>query len=377
MAAFPYYDTAAIKALNAQAVALLKLFAERGYVREEPSVLQPAEIFLDRSGEEIRRRTFTLMDPSGRELCLRPDLTIPICRQAVQDNRRVPARICYNGLVFRHQPGEPHRPTQFFQAGVELLGLDDAKAGEAEILTLAIEALRVAGLKDFSLRIGDLALFGALVDALALPAQWRSRLKRHFWRAGYVESLLYWLANGDHAAALAQASDDKLGALLDVHSDAPMAGRTRDEIIARAKDRAADVAALRLNPAVADAIAKLLDISGPAEEALAKVRALLKTAGINLDPQLAAMDARLSVLKSLGVDPGQVQFTAHFGRNMEYYTGFVFELWTRDREGPVQIAGGGRYDSMMEMLGAKQRVSAIGCAIRTERVLAAKQAGGV
>ena len=377
MAAFPYYDTAAIEALNAQAVALLKLFAERGYVREEPSVLQPAEIFLDRSGEEIRRRTFTLMDPSGRELCLRPDLTIPICRQAVQDNRRVPARICYNGLVFRHQPGEPHRPTQFFQAGVELLGLDDAKAGEAEILTLAIEALRVAGLKDFSLRIGDLALFGALVDALALPAQWRSRLKRHFWRAGYVESLLYWLANGDHAAALAQASDDKLGALLDVHSDAPMAGRTRDEIIARAKDRAADVAALRLNPAVADAIAKLLDISGPAEEALAKVRALLKTAGINLDPQLAAMDARLSVLKSLGVDPGQVQFTAHFGRNMEYYTGFVFELWTRDREGPVQIAGGGRYDSMMEMLGAKQRVSAIGCAIRTERVLAAKQAGGV
>lgn len=377
MAAFPYYDTAAIEALNAQAVALLKLFAERGYVREEPSVLQPAEIFLDRSGEEIRRRTFTLMDPSGRELCLRPDLTIPICRQAVQDNRRVPARICYNGLVFRHQPGEPHRPTQFFQAGVELLGLDDAKAGEAEILTLAIEALRVAGLKDFSLRIGDLALFGALVDALALPAQWRSRLKRHFWRAGYVESLLYWLANGDHAAALAKASDDKLGALLDVHSDAPMAGRTRDEIIARAKDRAADVAALRLNPAVADAIAKLLDISGPAEEALAKVRALLKTAGINLDPQLAAMDARLSVLKSLGVDPGQVQFTAHFGRNMEYYTGFVFELWTRDREGPVQIAGGGRYDSMMEMLGAKQRVSAIGCAIRTERVLAAKQAGGV
>jgi ATP phosphoribosyltransferase regulatory subunit len=76
----------------------------------------------------------------------------------------------------------------------------------------------------------------------------------------------------------------------------------------------------------------------------------------------------------LGVDLAGVQFTAHFGRNMEYYTGFVFELWARDREGPVQVAGGGRYDSMMEMLGAKKPVSAIGCAIRTERVLAA--AGG-
>ena len=79
---FPWYQPAAIEALNRQAVTLLKLFAERGYGREEPSVLQPAEIFLDRSGEEIRRRTFTLMDPSGRELALRPELTIPICRSA-------------------------------------------------------------------------------------------------------------------------------------------------------------------------------------------------------------------------------------------------------------------------------------------------------
>ena len=105
------------------------------------------------------------------------------------------------------------------------------------------------------------------------------------------------------------------------------------------------------------------------------MRALLATAGINLDAQLAAMDARLATLKSLNIDPARVQFTAHFGRNMEYYTGLVFEFWSRDKEGPVQIAGGGRYDSMMEMLGAKKPVSAIGCAIRTERVLAAKRGG--
>jgi len=376
MPAFPYYDSPAIDALNTQAVALLKLFASRGYVREEPAVLQPAEIFLDRSGEEIRRRTFTLMDPSGRELCLRPDLTIPICREAVQAGRGFPARIAYNGLVFRHQPGEPHRPTQFFQAGVELLGLEDRAAGETEILSLAIEALHVCGLEDFSLRIGDLSLFGALVDALALPAGWRSRLKRHFWRAGYVESLLYWLSHGDGTAKL-PGTRAEIEALLDARADAPQAGRTREEIIARALDRAAQAANLRLDTNVADAIAKLLDISGPAKEALANIRALLKTAGIDLDSQLAAMEARLATLSSLGVDLARVQFTAHFGRNMEYYTGFVFELWASDKEGPVQIAGGGRYDSMMEMLGAKKPVSAIGCAIRTERVLAAKNAGGV
>jgi ATP phosphoribosyltransferase regulatory subunit len=373
MAAFPYYDTPAIDALNAQAVALLKLFAAQGYAREEPSVLQPAEIFLDRSGEEIRRRTFTLMDPTGRDLALRPDLTIPICREAVRTGRSFPARISYNGLVFRHQPGEPHRPTQFFQAGVELLGVEDRAAGDTEILSLAIEALHTCGLKDFSLRIGDLALFGALVDALALPRQWRYRLKRHFWRAGYVESLLYWLSHGDGTAKLL-GTQAEIEALLDLQGDAPLAGRTREEIIARTMDRAAEAKSLWLDPVVADAVAKLLDISGPADEAMARIRALLKTANINLDPQLAAMDARLATLSALGVDPARVQFTAHFGRNMEYYTGFVFELWARDKEGPVQVAGGGRYDTLLETLGAKAPVSAIGCAIRTERLLAVKGA---
>src|SRR3954471_22644619 len=138
MAAFPYYDNSAIAALDSQAQALLDLFASHGYVREEPSVLQPAEIFLDRSGEEIRRRTFTLIDPSGRELALRPDLTIPICRHAVLSGAPLPARICHHGLVFRHQPGEPHRPTQFFQADAELLGLEDQAAGDTEILSLAV-----------------------------------------------------------------------------------------------------------------------------------------------------------------------------------------------------------------------------------------------
>lgn len=376
MPAFPYYDTKAIDALNNQAMALLGLFAARGYAREEPSVLQPAELFLDRSGEEIRRRTFTLTDPSGRDLALRPDLTIAICRQAVEDRRAFPARIAYNGLVFRHQPGEAQRPTQFFQAGVELLGLEDAAVGDNEILSLAVEALQACGLKDFSWRVGDLGLFGALVDALALPPQWRARLKRHFWRPGYVESMIYWLGHGDGAAKL-PGTRAAVEALLDAQADAPLAGRNREDIIARALGRAAEAASLHLDTKIADAVAALLDISGPAPQALAKVRSLLGTIGIDLGPQLARMEARLATLKSLGVDSARVQFTAHFGRNMEYYTGFVFEVWARDKEGPVQIAGGGRYDSMMEMLGAKRPVSAVGCAIRTERVLAAKQAGGV
>ena len=196
MAAFPYYDAAAIGALNDQAVALLKLFARaRLYARRAvdpaaggyfPGPLwrgnPPPHLYPDRS---VRPRTV----PAPRS----HHSHLQACGGC---GAKFPARLCYNGLAFRHQPGRPLRPTQFFQAGVELLGLADAAAGEAEILALAFDALRAAGLKDFEMRFGDLALFGALVDALELPAQWRARLKRHFWRAGYVETLLRRLGHG-------------------------------------------------------------------------------------------------------------------------------------------------------------------------------------
>ncbi|HEY4940138.1 MAG TPA: ATP phosphoribosyltransferase regulatory subunit [Rhizomicrobium sp.] len=386
MPAFPYYDTPSIDALNAQAVAILKCFASHGYARQEPSVLQPADIFLDRSGEEIRRRTFTLTDPSGRELCLRPDLTIPICKMAVDSGLALPARISYNGLAFRHQPGEPQRPTQFFQAGAELLGLEDRAAGETEILSVAVEALHAAGLKDFDMKIGDLALFGALVDALDVPAQWRARLKRHFWRAGYFEALLGRLTHG--ASTDTQRLLGSLGGLtppesraaieglMDMVADAPQGARTRDEIVERLMEQAADAAALRLDPKIAAVITSLLNISGTAQSALGEIAALTRNAGIKLDAPLAAMERRLAALKTLGIDPARVAFAARFGRNMEYYTGFVFELWSTDAEGAVQVAGGGRYDTLLEALGAKKPIPAIGCAIRTERVLAARRFAG-
>jgi ATP phosphoribosyltransferase regulatory subunit len=363
MTAFPYYDAGALAALDRRADAILGLFAERGYSRHEPSVLQPAGLFLDRSGEEIRRRTFTLTDPSGRDLALRPDLTIPICKHAVEARLPLPARISYSGLVFRHEPHAPGRPVQFFQAGVELLGGEDPAAGDAEILGLAVAALRAAGIADFRIRMGDLGLFGALVDALRLPPHWRSRLKRHFWRAGYVETLLDRIGHGAESSRLPK---DKaaIAALLDAQGEAPPAGRTRAEVIARAEAEAAEV--LMLDGNVAGAITRLLDISGPAQKALGEVRTLLKTAGITLDGEVAAAEKRLAALTALGIDPAQVEFTAHFGRSMEYYTGFVFEL--RSADGAVELAGGGRYDHLLELLGAPRPVTAVGCAIHTERL---------
>lgn len=384
MAAFPNYDAARIAALETQASAILGVFARHNYIRAEPSVLQPADIFLDRSGEEIRRRTFAFTDPAGNELCLRPDLTIPICRMYVGEGGTVPARLCYNGLAFRHQPAEPERPTQFYQAGVELLGLEDRAAAEIEVLTLAVESLRAAGLENFAMKVGDLGLFSTFVDALSIPPQWQGRLKRHFWRAGYFEALLDRLSKSEasdaqrllaHLGTLGDAeARTAIEGLMDLVGGGPQGARTREEIVDRLMEQAADAAALRLDPRIAALVAKLLAVSGPAEAALKEIRTLTKSAGVTLEAPLAAMSARLAALKKLGIGADRISFAARFGRNMEYYTGFVFELWSKDAEGPVQVAGGGRYDTLLENLGAKRPVPAIGYAIRTERVLAARAA---
>ncbi len=382
MSAFPTYDAQRIAALDRQADAILGVFARYGYSRTDSSVLQPAEIFLDRAGEEIRRRTFVLTDPAGQELCLRPDLTIPVCRAYLSSGGAYPARLCYNGLVFRHQPAEPERPTQFYQAGVELLGLEDRAAAETEILTLAVEALRAAGLTGFEVKVGDLGLFSAFIDALDIPSQWRGRLKRHFWRSGYFEALLERLSQG--AASDAQRLLAHLGTLgdsearpafeglIDLLGSRPQGARTREEIVERLIEQAADASALRLDPEIAALIGKLLVVTGDARNAIGKIENLAKSAGVSLQAPLGAMKKRLETLKGLGVGDAQVNFAARFGRNMEYYTGFVFELWSRDAEGPVQIAGGGRYDTLLEQLGARRAIPAIGFVIRTERVLAAR-----
>src|ERR1700728_4860653 len=91
---------------DSQAQALVASLGRAGDARLDPAVLQPAEPFLDLSGEDIRRRMFLTTDPDGRELCLRPDLTIPVSRDYLASPAAgKPAGFCYLGAVFRHRAG--------------------------------------------------------------------------------------------------------------------------------------------------------------------------------------------------------------------------------------------------------------------------------
>src|ERR1700744_4829883 len=107
---------------------LLLSFSQAGYALAEPPILQPAEPFLDLSGADIRKSLYLTTDATGEELCLRPDLTIPVAREYLASGKTGQAAgYSYLGPVFRYRGG---RPSEFLQAGIETIGrLDRPGAG--------------------------------------------------------------------------------------------------------------------------------------------------------------------------------------------------------------------------------------------------------
>ncbi len=70
-----------------------------------------------------------------------------------------------------------------------------------------------------------------------------------------------------------------------------------------------------------------------------------------------------------------IEFSAEFGRNLEYYTGFVFEVVVPKLGTGSPVAGGGRYDGLLKAVGAPEQVPAVGSAIHTERLLSVANGG--
>src|SRR5438067_744104 len=163
---------------DAQADALLASFERTGFARAAPAILQPAEPFLDLSGEDIRKRMYLTTDPQGQELCLRPDLTIPVSRDYLAcPAAGKPQGFCYLGPVFRHRGDAPG---EFLQAGVESFGRLDTPAADAEMFALGLEATAHYGLAAPDVRMGDIGLFSALIAALDLAPAWKRRLIKDF-----------------------------------------------------------------------------------------------------------------------------------------------------------------------------------------------------
>ncbi|MFT0892814.1 ATP phosphoribosyltransferase regulatory subunit [Pseudochelatococcus sp. G4_1912] len=368
------------KKASERASTLLALFAREGYRRIEPSVLQPVDAFLDLSGEDIRRHMFLTQDSDGNELCLRPDYTIPVSRDYLAErDSDASASLSYLGPVFRQRAG---RAGEFPQAGIESFGRLDREAADAEIVALGFEALTSLGVAAPSIRMGDIGLLHALLDALDISPVQRRRILRSVSEGRPLTSgngsagtstnhagLLAALEGQDPTAARAFVED-----ILSIAGISSVGGRSAGEIAERFLARAADRNGGDLTDEQFAILTRYLTIEGDPDFAASTIRELASEASIDLDAALDSFEARTGFIAARGLDVGAISFAAGFARHLDYYTGFILEIHDRDQPDTRPILGGGRYDSLLTHLGAPEPVPAVGFALWIDRLDAGEPA---
>jgi ATP phosphoribosyltransferase regulatory subunit len=307
---------------------------------------------------------------------------VPACRYHLTHAAKpdAEARYCYCGPAFRFT-GISGDNGELGQAGIEWLASPSPQQAEAKVLALAIAAVEAAGLKDYRVKLGDLGFIAGLLDGIAMPKRWRRRLMHHFWRPQAFHETLERFATGATGARSSISQNVDLVAGREPE-DAPRivaenlaarsiplnGGRSVEEIAARLMEKAADRTAHPLDRAAIAVIDRYLAVEGDAAEVVAELAAVSDAPAFRA--ALARYEKRLKAIAAEGLKPERFHFSAPFGRNLEYYTGFVFQVEAQTKNGPAQVAGGGRYDDLLSDIGSPVKVPAVGCAIDTGLLLA-------
>ncbi|MCP5180680.1 MAG: ATP phosphoribosyltransferase regulatory subunit [Pseudomonadales bacterium] len=280
----------AAAALESLRRAVLDLFRVWGYEHVEPPLVEYLDALLVGSGADLDLQTMKVVDQqSGRLLGVRADMTSQAVR-VDSHSRKVNGvqRLCYAGAVVHANPRGALDGRIIFKAGAELFG-SDARAADAEVVRLMLEALRVAGVDDPVLMLGHTGVFRALVSGLTMD--------------GSVSRQLF--------DAVQRKSESDIAALVRVHG-APEALVTLPTLMGG--EDVLDAAARQLG----DAFPGILDALAELKEVVARVRAEYPGVVIRFD---------LGELSGYG-----------------YHNGLVFAAFQADQG--AAIAQGGRYDGI-------------------------------
>ena len=263
-----------------------------GYELVMPPLLEHLESLLSGSGEALDLQTFKLVDQlSGRMMGLRADSTPQVARiDAHLLNRRGVARLCYCGPVLHTLPGAPHATREPLQFGAEIYGHAGLEA-DIEVLSLALDCLRVARLEGPSIDLADARLVKALLSGVPVTA----------------------LQLGQLHAALAAKDSPELRALT-----ANMPEQVKQGLLA------------------------LVGLYGDQEVLLEAEKAI---------PPLPGVREALQNLKSLAdrLEGARVTFDLSDSRGYSYYTGARFAIYASGASDA--LVRGGRYDKVGAVFG--------------------------
>jgi len=264
--------------------------------------LEPLELYVEKSGQEIVDQLYAFEDKGGRAVAMRPEMTPTLARMVGARAGSMPKPIRWFSVpqLFRYERTQRGRLREHFQWNVDVIGEEDV-AADAEVLCVALEALRAFGLgaEDVVARVSDRRLMERVLRGLGVPAE----------RLGGV-----------------YAAIDKL------EREGPE--RTHDRLVKQAE----------LEDAVADGVLgifrhesldALADAYGGHEGVSAEVERLRGLFEHVSDAGLADF----------------ARFDPRIVRGLAYYTGAVFEVF--DRRGELRaVCGGGRYDHLLAKVSA-------------------------
>ena len=175
--------------------------------------------------------------------------------------------------------------------------------------------------------------------------------------------MLAALAGSDPGAAHALVTD-----LLSIAGISAVGGRSAGEIADRFLEQATLSVQSSLPRETRGLIERFLAIAGEPDEAATELRAPAQDAKIALDAALDLLESRTGFLAGRGIDVSRIRFSTAFGRGLDYYTGFVFELYDASARDLGQLVAGGRYDGLLTRIGSPAPIPAVGFAVWIERL---------
>jgi len=162
-------------------------FRSYGYYEIETPTIEFFDVFSSEIEHFPQESMVKFFDQKGRILVLRPDITVPVARITATKNRDVllPIKYSYIGNVFRFNEVGGGRQNEFTQAGVEMLG-DYSSESDAEIIAVAINTLKTAGLENFQIDIGQVEFFKGLAEEAGFTNEDVVRISKLIDRKDFV-----------------------------------------------------------------------------------------------------------------------------------------------------------------------------------------------
>ena len=337
---------------------ILRSVRSKGFKYIELDSVIEANHIVQRSGENFKKFIFSFIDHNGSELCLRPDLTIASCLRYLENNLKGKEKIFYSGEAYRKSQNRKDSIIRN-QIGFEILGSKNEKKDDKEIINTAIKSLSNFPYSSGTLKIGNVEIFNLLIAKLDIPKRWKLRLVRHFWREKYFNDLLKRLeTNSDVDPTIVEVDKRRYQQMLKEKQQRLIAGRTVGEILNRFNNKIKDPRRTSGGKKVSKIIKDFLKINCQVSLAAEKLNTFFKKNKINLSVEQNYFPISQNRLLKL-----KVEFSASFGRQLEYYTGMVFKIDIRKKNKNINIVNGGRYDKLIFNLGSNKQVPAVGAAL--------------